>query len=180
MVATSFAVENLSEVQRSLRKMGGTPADAKSMNKRIVDAVIVPAAKVEVPVRHGDLRDSIRSDSTATYGYILAGNRGDVAYAGVIHYGWSTRGLGAGRSRKQLRSALDATGGGALTSRATNKAARLGKARTNREGGTKAAVRGGPIRPQPFIYEAIDGRQNDVFREYEDQLEHRARIEGLL
>lgn len=178
--APSFAVENLNELQRSLRRLGGTPEDAKKLNKHVVDAVIVPAARQEVPVRSGDLRNSIDSDSTATYGYILAGNRGDVAYAGVIHFGWSTRGLGNGRSRKQLQSALEQSGAGALTKRSLNKSVRTSKARTDRGGGVKAKVRGGPIRPQPFIYEAIDGRQNDVFREYEDQVEHRARIEGFL
>lgn len=165
----------------ALRKAGGTPADAKRMNKQVVDEVIVPAAKGIVPVRSGNLKGSIDSDSTATAGYILAGDRGDIAYAGVIHFGWSTRGLGAGlggtakERRAALRSALEGSGSRNLTTRATNKAARYAAAR-----GGKGRVRGGPIPPNPFIYNAIDDRTDDVFHFYEKQLETRFEIEGLL
>ncbi len=168
----------------ALRKAGGTPADAKRMNKQVVDEIIVPAAKGIVPVRSWNLKGSIDSDSTATAGYILAGDRGDIAYAGVIHFGWSTRGLGAGlggtakERRAALRSALDKSGrtsSRSFTDRATNKAARYAGARAG-----KGRVRGGPIAPNPFIYDAIDARSNEVFDAYERQLEHRFEIEGLL
>jgi len=165
----------------ALRKAGGTPADAKRMNKQVVDEVIVPAAKGIVPVRSGNLKGSIDSDSTATAGYILAGDRGDIAYAGVIHFGWSTRGLGAGlggtakERRAALSGALGKSGSRNLTTRATNKAARYAAAR-----GGKGRVRGGPIPPNPFIYDAIDDRTDDVFHFYEKQLETRFEIEGLL
>lgn len=165
----------------ALRKAGGTPADAKRMNKQVVDEVIVPAAKGIVPVRSGNLKGSIDSDSTATAGYILAGDRGDIAYAGVIHFGWSTRGLGAGLGgtakgrRAALSGALGKSGSRNLTTRATNKAARYAAAR-----GGKGRVRGGPIPPNPFIYDAIDDRTDDVFHFYEKQLETRFEIEGLL
>lgn len=165
----------------ALRKAGGTPADAKRMNKQVVDEIIVPAAKGIVPVRSGNLKGSIDSDSTATAGYILAGDRGDIAYAGVIHFGWSTRGLGAGlggtakERRAALSGALGKSGSRNLTTRATNKAARYAAAR-----GGKGRVRGGPIPPNPFIYDAIDDRTDDVFHFYEKQLETRFKIEGLL
>jgi len=184
-VNPALTINGLVEAQMALRKAGGTPADAKRMNKQVVDEVIVPAAKGIVPVRSGNLKASIDSDATATAGYILAGDRGDVAYAGVIHFGWSTRGLGAGLGgtakdrRAALRSALDKSGRTAtrsITDRATNKAARYAGARA----GGKGRVRGGPIPPQPFIYDAIDGRADDVLKAYEKQLEHRFEIEGLL
>ncbi len=135
----ALTINGLVEAQMALRKAGGTPADAKRMNKQVVDEVIVPAAKGIVPVRSGNLKGSIDSDSTATAGYILAGDRGDIAYAGVIHFGWSTRGLGAGlggtakERRAALRSALEGSGSRNLTTRATNKAARYAAAR-QREG----------------------------------------------
>lgn len=177
----ALTINGLVEAQMALRKAGGTPADAKRMNKQVVDEVIVPAAKGIVPVRSGNLKGSIDSDSTATAGYILAGDRGDIAYAGVIHFGWSTRGLGAGlggtakERRAALRSALEGSGSRNLTTRATNKAARYSAARQG-----KGRVRGGPIPPNPFMYEAIDDRTDDVFHFYEKQLETRFEIEGLL
>lgn len=181
---TAIEIDGLREALTALKRMAGTPADAKALNKLVVDKIVVPGAKIEVPVRSGGLRDSIRSDSTATYGYILAGARGDIEYGGVIHFGWATRGLGSGlggtvkERRQALSSALDRSGQTStrtLTKRATNKAARYAGPR-----GDKRAVRGGPIDPQPFIYDAIDDRQDEVFRFYEKQLEHRAEIEGLL
>ena len=177
----ALTINGLVEAQRALRKAGGTPADAKRMNKQVVDEIIVPAAKGIVPVRSGNLKGSIDSDSTATAGYILAGDRGDIAYAGVIHFGWSTRGLGAGlggtakERRAALSGALGKSGSRNLTTRATNKAARYAAAR-----GGKGRVRGGPIPPNPFIYDAIDDRTDDVFHFYEKQLETRFEIEGLL
>lgn len=169
----SIELDGLREALDALKKMGGSPADAKSLNKQVVDDVIVPGAKRNVPVRSGNLKASIDSDATATFGYILAGNRGEVEYAGVIHFGWSTRGLGSGLQgtlkdrRSTLRSARDRSSGSSLGARSINKAAR------NR-------ARGGPISPQPFIYDAIDSRISEVFAAYEDQLEHRAEIAGLL
>lgn len=177
----ALTINGLVEAQMALRKAGGTPADAKRMNKQVVDEIIVPAAKGIVPVRSGNLKGSIDSDSTATAGYILAGDRGDIAYAGVIHFGWSTRGLGAGlggtakERRAALSGALGKSGSRNLTTRATNKAARYAAAR-----GGKGRVRGGPIPPNPFIYDAIDDRTDDVFHFYEKQLETRFEIEGLL
>ena len=177
----ALTINGLVEAQMALRKAGGTPADAKRMNKQVVDEVIVPAAKGIVPVRSGNLKGSIDSDSTATAGYILAGDRGDIAYAGVIHFGWSTRGLGAGlggtakERRAALSGALGKSGSRNLTTRATNKAARYAAAR-----GGKGRVRGGPIAPNPFIYDAIDDRVDDVFHAYEKQLETRFKLEGLL
>ena len=177
----ALTINGLVEAQMALRKAGGTPADAKRMNKQVVDKIIVPAAKGIVPVRSGNLKASIDSDSTATAGYILAGDRGDIAYAGVIHFGWSTRGLGAGlggtlkERRAALRSALEKSGSRNLTTRATNKAARYSAARQG-----KGRVRGGPIPPNPFIYDAIDDRVDDVFHAYEKQLETRFELEGLL
>ena len=115
------------------------------------------------------------------YGYILAGSQGDVAYGGVIHFGWSTRGLrpaGGGTAKGTARGAVvgarASSGTRTLTSgRRTRRRSTLG--RKNR-----GAVRGGPIRPQPFIYDAIDHRANEVEDFYDRQLAHRFELEGLL
>lgn len=181
---TAIEIDGLREAMEALKRMGGTPADAKSLNRQVVEKIVEPEARRQVPVRSGNLKATIDSDATATYGYILAGSRGDVEYAGVIHFGWSTRGLGRAVSgslkerRTKLQDALARSEGSALSKqykRSVNKAARYAGPRSG-----KKAVRGGPIAPNPFIYDAIDDRAAEVFRSYEDQLEHRAEIVGLL
>lgn len=188
MAMETIQLEGLADAQRALRQVAPTGPAAKQMNQAIVDKLLVPPSKSNAPKRSGRLAESIRSDATSTYGYILAGLRGPVEYAGVIHFGFSTRGLGRAAKgatlkarRESLRTALATdqarNSSGSLTTRATNKAVRLsvGSAKTGRN-----AVRGGPIKPQPFIYQAIDSRQQAVFEEYDRQIEQRARIEGLL
>ena len=177
----AIEIDGLREAMEALKRMAGTPADAKALNKMVVDEIIVPGAKIEVPVRSGRLRGSIDSDATATYGYVLAGARGDIEYAGVIHFGWATRGLGSGlggsvkQRRDTLTSALDRNSNRTFGERAVKKAARYGGPRKG-----KGMVRGGPIDPQPFIYDAIDQRQGDVFRFYDKQMDQRAELLGLL
>lgn len=199
---TDLKVEGLVELQAALREFGGSGPEAKTLNRHIVDTVLVPPSKVEVPKRSGKLAASIRSDASPTYGYILAGIAGTIPYGPIIHFGWSTRGLGRGqltgglrKRQAQLDTANLAVGGG-LSKRAVNKAAAqtmpkfrkelardpaTGEYRsTGRKVLVRQAVRGGPIPPNPFIYRAIDARRQDVFAEYERQLEHRAKVEGLL
>ena len=174
-------LSGLREAQQALAKAGGSVDDARALNRQVVQEVLVPGARAEVPVRSGSLKATIDADADGTYGYVLAGSRGDVEYAGVIHFGWSTRGLGGGlggtakERRTALQGALGRSRGNELTKRSTNRAARYGGAR-----GGRGRVRGGPIAPQPFIYDAIDARQREVFAAYERQLEHRFEIEGLL
>jgi hypothetical protein len=50
-------------------------------------------ARRRVPVDSGELLNSIRPGSTATRGYIAAGNNTRVPYAGVIEWGWPKHGI---------------------------------------------------------------------------------------
>lgn len=192
----ALKLDGLAELRKALR--GVAAEDRKQVNREIADRLVIPEAKREAPHRSGRLRESIKADATATMALILAGARGAVEYAGVIHFGWSTRGLGRGRSLADLRAAAAGAGvTSALGDSAIRKAARLGKVRERKiiertesgryvKGGRvlgtsrTLAVRGGPIRPNPWIYEAIDARSDEVFGAYEQQLEERFRIEGLL
>lgn len=198
----SFRMEGLTELQQALRQYGGGGPEAKLMNRTVVDQVLVPPSKVEAPKQSGKLAASIRADASPTYGYILAGTVGVIRYAGVIHFGFASRGMGRGKLNGGLRarqSQLDAANlatGGGFSKRVTNKAAAQSMAkyrkelerdpatgefrRTGRKVLVRQAVRGGPIKPNPFIYRAIDARRQDVLDRYEASLEARARIEGLL
>lgn len=175
-------LETLRQMMEALKNVGGTPADQKALNLSAASEEIVPRAKVEVPVRSGNLRDSIRADATAVFGIILAGHRLELPYGSVVHFGWATRGLGrlakgdtAAQKRKTLRSAQAHSGAQAFSNSAINKAARQAVGGPGRN-----PVRGGPIRPQPFIYEAIDARADAVERTFEAQIMHRAALELLL
>jgi len=66
------------------------------------------------------LAGSIRTTGTKTGGYVRAGSRKAVPYAGPVHFGWPTR---------------------------PNPA---------------KGWRGGPIRPNPFLYDALDARREQV------------------
>lgn len=173
-------LENLRQMMDALKAVGGTPADQKALNLSATRDEIVPRAKVEVPVRSGDLRDSIRADATAVYGIILAGHRMEIPYGSTIHFGWATRGLGrmaqgtAAQKRKALKTA-QMHAGSTFASSTINKAVRQATGGPGRN-----PVRGGPIRPQPFIYEAIDARADAVEKAFEHQIMQRAAIELLL
>jgi hypothetical protein len=184
MANPTITLDGLQQLQQALRAYGGSADDQRAANRAVIDRLIVPAARREAPRRSGRLAETLDSDASAVAGFILAGSRGDVEYAGVVHFGWATRGMGSGLSgnakerRAALGSALDRSGSTStrtLTRRATNKAARhsIGT-------GGRRPVRGGPIAPNPFIYDAIDSRSDEVFAFYEQQLDHRAEIEGLL
>lgn len=183
----AIKIDGLAEAQKALRKAGGTPEDQAKLNRDAIETLIVPRAKVEVPVRSGKLKGTIRAgQSTPTSGYVLAGLAPSTIYAAIVHFGWSTRGLGrtvAGTrkvKRETLRTALRQTSFSGnssyeLTSRATNKAARYATVRAGR-----GVVRGGPIKPNPFFYAAIDANRQNVFDRFEAQILQRAEIEGLL
>lgn len=130
-------VEGLDEMLRDLRKAGAAIEDLKRVNDQIASAVSGDAHS-EVPVRSGKLRASIRPSSTAKAAAVKAGNAG-VAYAGPIHFGWSTRGLGAGRTHQRSKG-----------SRTFNTLRRA----VNRENRRPTA--------NPFLYRALDHRIDDI------------------
>lgn len=191
MANQAIYLDGLKDTQRAIRQFGGGGPEAQMMNKAVVDEMLVPPSKVNAPKKSGRLAESIRSDASAMYGYVLAGVRGPVEYAGVIHFGWSSRGMGRnakGRTNRERRDALMAAfekdaakhkNWDGYSRRGIRKIgnANIGTLRGPHRG---PKLRGGPIRPQPFIYQAIDSRHTAVFEFYERQLEQRARIEDLL
>lgn len=93
----------------------------------------------------------------------------------MIHFGWVTRNATKGMSRKEAQSRFEGT----LARRTINKSVRGQKARTlKRQGqvvGRKGAVRGGPIKPNPFMFDAQDARIDEVFKAYEQKADEIAK-----
>lgn len=197
----AISIEGLKEMQSALRKVGGTPGDQRKLNRQVIDELIIPRAKVEVPVRSGALKRSIRSDAGPSFGWVLAGRAGTLNYAGTVHFGWATRGMGRGTTRRQLMAAFESSqrdfADSSFGRRAIYKATRRTKQDTgplierNTQGRyttlshrstqiVRNRVRGGPIKPNPFVYSAIDDRRQGVIEEFARQLEQRARIQELL
>lgn len=198
----AISLSGLKEAQAALRKVGGTPDDQRKLNRQVIDELIVPRAKIEVPVRSGALKQSIRSDATPTYGFVLAGRAGTLNYGPVVHFGWATRGMGRGTTRKQLMAAFESASaanfsGNSFGRRAVYRATRRTKqdkgplVERNGQGRytsmthrstqiVRNRVRGGPIKPNPFVYDAISSQAEGVFNSFARQIEQRARIEELL
>lgn len=165
MANASVTVEGLSEMLAALKRAGAASADLSKATGAAADEVL-SAARPLTPSRTGRLRSSERAEGHPTFGLIIV----DKVYAGVIHMGWSTRGLGRvigdvrGKKNKVAAVGLSARTG--LSQATLRKASRLNTARKG-----KGKVRGGPIRPQPFIYEAWDQRVDQVYDRFEAQLD---------
>lgn len=184
----SFEMQGLIDAQQALRRAGGDSDAAAKLNRMIVEQKLIPPSKTLAPVRSGRLRNSILAKSSPQYGYILAGKKVGVPYAGVIHFGWATRGLGAGkltggsRTRgKQLVLASRLVGTAGIGDKALKRAGTRSLAAKRKDGSLKRhAIRGGPIKPNPFIYQAIDARRSDVIDAYNLAIRMKYEIEGLL
>lgn len=172
-------MEGLASLQQSMKKAGAQAAELAGANQAVVD-LIASSAKREVPVRSGKLKQSIHGTATQRVGTLIAG-ASSVPYAGPIHFGWATRGLGRGKTKKELigqigslsafsrRKGTKRYGGAGIF---TDKALRLAANRENRGAGAKKkSVRGGPIRPNPFLYRALDHRFDDVVAEYDKHID---------
>lgn len=154
--------EGINELQRDLKKAGAEADDFKAAHKEIGD-LVASEGRREVPVRSGALRASTRGESTTRTAIVASGNAG-VPYAGPIHFGWPTRGLGRDRSKQQLIGALGSKGSGTFQDKTLRRAVN----RASRQ-------RGGPIAPNPYIYRALDQRFDDVLKVYDERVDAIAR-----
>jgi len=136
-------IEGLSAVQRDLRNLGKDLELVKGEfleTNKKVAEVVIDGAKRFVPVLSGALAASIKNASTAKSAKIRVGSRG----GGKRYYG----------------------------GRATGR-------RTERTAGGDIVEYAGPIhfgwprrriKPNPFIYEATDGRRREIAMEYAERL----------
>lgn len=177
----SFAleVEGARQVARALRDAseGGTD-DMLKDSKRRVETIVVREGQVLVPKRSGRLGESIRGlaeESNGLWPTVAAGSKGTVDYAGPIHFGWPTRGLHrADQDTFDAVSAVVAQGG--IQGFGTKSITKIRRRRASAaKGRGKALARGGPIAAQPFLYEAADHRQGEIYDAYERSLDQLAR-----
>lgn len=89
-----FEVVGMKDVSRALQRVGDfeTMREMKSAN---LDAaqVVADQAKVEVPVRSGKLRKTIKASGTSKESFVRAGSPKAVPYAPPVHWGWARRGI---------------------------------------------------------------------------------------
>jgi HK97 gp10 family phage protein len=115
------------DFRKALRAVNDDMADLKAVHKDAAEIVARRSAQIVPTGATGMLRDSIDSRGTQTKGYVRAGSKAVVPYAGAIHFGWPKRN----------------------------------------------------IKPQPFIYTAMDQRRGEVLEQYSNRLENLIRMKGL-
>ena len=106
---TRLTVSGARELRSALREMGADLGDMKSINQKIAD-MVADEARSRVPMGPtGNLRGSIVGRGLKTRGYVKAGTtkRGNVPYAGPIHFGWPVRNISP---QPFLYDALDSRG----------------------------------------------------------------------
>lgn len=171
-----YAVEatGVKRVQQQLRSLGLGDALPEALRPvhREVSNVVATAAKSMAPRRSGRLAGAVTAvdDPKDRWPLVRVGSRGEVPYGGPIHFGWPTRGLYRassaviGQSRILIESG-QASGGYGL--RAQGKIERR-RARVKKGKSGKQLPRGGPIKPNLFLYEAADRRRGEILEAYQD------------
>ena len=87
MARPTVEIEGLNKLLRALEKLD---EEAKQSFKDVggrVGQLVAQQAREEVPVRSGNLRDTIRAANTGRGAKVRAGSK-RVPYAGPIHFGW--------------------------------------------------------------------------------------------
>lgn len=151
-------LEGLAEAQRDMRKYGASLDDMRDLYQRVGD-IGAEGGRRQAPVRTGRAKASTRGEGRPGFAIVKAGGPA-LPWVPPVHFGWTTRGLGRGRSAEELIGALGSRSrhrrnakAGAFTDKALRKAARSQNRKSN---AVKGKVRGGPIRPNPWIYEGLD------------------------
>lgn len=160
IVTTKFEVANLGQVVADLRAAGASAEDLREVHADVAK-VVADTSRRRAPRRSGAMASTTDVVANQRYGEVSVGGS-TAPYVGPIHFGWETRGLGRRASRADLQTHL----AGELAPATIAKASRQARTRT-RAGVTRRAVRGGPIRPQPWLYDALDDRRAAVFERFE-------------
>lgn len=82
----TIKVEGLRETIKSLQSLGAEKAEFVEINLAVAET-LMNKARPMVPVRTGNLANSMRASKTANYAQVAIG-KAKVPYAGAIHWGW--------------------------------------------------------------------------------------------
>jgi len=94
--AAQIQVEGLRDVRNAVRKLKSKDLnDALKRSNRESAEIVADAARTgdAVPVASGRLKKSIKASGSQASGAVKAGTAARVPYAGVIHWGWSSRNI---------------------------------------------------------------------------------------
>jgi len=83
-------VEGIDKLRRALVKLDDAAKDDFKAAGKTAAEIVERQARTEVPVRSGNLKNTIRSSGQQRGGVVSAG-RAKVPYAGPIHFGWGRR-----------------------------------------------------------------------------------------
>jgi HK97 gp10 family phage protein len=89
---SGIKVKGLRSSIKALQAIGVEAADIKSAGNEAGE-IVAREARNLVPVRSGNLRNSIRVSKALNKVSISAGNNGKVPYANPIHWGWFKRNI---------------------------------------------------------------------------------------
>lgn len=89
--SSGVQITGLREAVRDLQKLGVEVEDLKAAFGAISDQVVMEASRI-VPTESGRLSGTIRPARTKNKAVVRAGSA-SVPYAGVINYGWPSRGI---------------------------------------------------------------------------------------
>jgi HK97 gp10 family phage protein len=84
----NIKVQGLNQAVRALRAIGVPSATIGKASQEAGD-IVAGKAKTLVPVRSGDLRETIKAKKQARKVIVSAGNNTKVPYANPIHWGWN-------------------------------------------------------------------------------------------
>lgn len=96
-------VQGARELSSRLAKVSPDAAELKAGYREVAD-IVVKQAQIEVPVKSGRLRDSIKPMTSVRSAIVQAGSVSRVPYAGPIHFGWAKRHI---KPRPFLYDAMD-------------------------------------------------------------------------
>lgn len=166
--AASVTMEGLNEALAALKAAGAASENLTQAYGGAADALL-GASRPRTPFKTGQMRAASRSEGHPKFGLVIV----DKPQAGMIHFGNATRGLGRKigdvRGKKNKAAAVGLSARTGLSQATLRKASRLNTTRTKRTGAFTHAQRGGPIRPQPWIYEARDQGIEQIFDRFEAQ-----------
>jgi hypothetical protein len=79
-------VEGLRETIKNLQALGAEKSEFVEINLEAAE-ILMSAARPLIPVKTGNLANSMRASKTANYAQIALG-KAKVPYAGPVHWGW--------------------------------------------------------------------------------------------